>query len=417
MTTKAPTKRELADQIVRLENPDTAEEEALAFSAEAMEKGFKKEQLQERLRKLLEPPAPEEPRALAAGEPLDGGESQALEARPDSTLPALGRWDQLKAMSQDIARSKLTPSTLQGEPDSVLLVLLGAHDLGIPSTQALSKLVVVDGKLSMMAELMVGLVFREGHRLWPDPNNDGRKATAYGQRREADGWGPVVEVSFTLEDAEQAGLVGIRDGKPYARSQGGKRLPWEVYTADMLWARAVSRLCRRSFPDCLSGVSYTPDELGYIDARMGSEEPAPDEPSVTLNEKRSEIARRIANLEEPEKRTLWEEWTRRNWPKAKELSAGAIRQATQLLDQAEAAARERKGEEPDVEEAEVVQAAEEGAEAAPSGGEPGPVDTAEPASAPPGEEFCTGCGEAIPEGQVSYGNDSKPWHAECAPFL
>jgi hypothetical protein len=51
-----------------------------------------------------------------------------------------------------------------------------------------------------------------------------------------------------MEDAHRAGLSG--------------KGPWKSYPAAMLRARAISAMARAMFPDALSGVVYTPEELG-----------------------------------------------------------------------------------------------------------------------------------------------------------
>ena len=63
--------------------------------------------------------------------------------------------------------------------------------------------------------------------------------------------GEKLTVSYTLDDAAQAGLVTITEEGPRARSQRGQPMPWEKYTADLLWARAATRLVRRLAPDAL----------------------------------------------------------------------------------------------------------------------------------------------------------------------
>ena len=50
----------------------------------------------------------------------------------------------------------------------------------------------------------------------------------------------------------QAGLITLSDNqKVVARSARGNPMPWELHTAEMLWARAVTRLVRRLAPDAL----------------------------------------------------------------------------------------------------------------------------------------------------------------------
>jgi hypothetical protein len=164
--------------------------------------------------------------------------------KPAEALPSADRWAQMERISERIASSALIIPALRNKPDDILLVLLAAHDLGIPATQALSKLHIVDGKLSMAAEMMVALVLRDGHELWGDTENSTEFAVCYGRRK---GSPEITRVVFTMDDAKLAGL--------------DQRTTWKKYPKSMLWARAVSMLCRQVFPDSVAGVSYTPDEL------------------------------------------------------------------------------------------------------------------------------------------------------------
>lgn len=233
-----------------------------------------------------------------------------------STLPEPSRWQQLVQMGETLCRANLVPGAMRGKPADVTLVLLAAHDLGIPSYQALAKLHVIDGKLTMSAELMVGLVLGAGHRLWPDPKNDRLSATAHAQRK---GDPHIVSILYTIDDAMAAGLVTMKEGAPYARSSSGKKLPWEQYTADMLWARAVSRAARRVFPDVLAGVTYTPEELGDTsewDEDEGDVETAATAPNVDARiiARRDEIRGEIDGLDDDEKEKLADYWKQAHIP-------------------------------------------------------------------------------------------------------
>jgi hypothetical protein len=54
--------------------------------------------------------------------------------------------------------------------------------------------------------------------------------------------------TWTLAMAERAGLANKQN--------------WKRYPEAMLWARAVSQLCRMLFADCFAGATYTTEELG-----------------------------------------------------------------------------------------------------------------------------------------------------------
>jgi len=90
----------------------------------------------------------------------------------------------------------------------------------------------IGGKITMSAELMNSLIRRAGHKLKIE-QCDNVACIIIGERADTK---ETATVSFTLEEARKAGLV----------KSGGA---WEKYTSDMLFARCLSRLRRRLFPD------------------------------------------------------------------------------------------------------------------------------------------------------------------------
>ncbi len=271
-------------------------------------------------------------------------------------IPPAAKWQQLVAMGEFLHKSSLCPRALKSAAD-VTVILLAANDLGIPLTQALDKIHVINGRKGMAGELMSAVILRDGHELWPDPDNGNEWATVYGRRRNSDGsLGNVVSATFTIEEAIQAKLVGrAPDGSLIARKDG-KPLPWESYTSDMLYWRALARLARRSFPDCLGGVSYTPDELGYIDAEDSAPKgrAAVEEPTISLAEQRDVLAARIQALDEDLRTELVEAWKKRGLKRISESTPGALRTGSRLVDEFEKRQEERGDGTEDVAEAEVV---------------------------------------------------------------
>jgi hypothetical protein len=382
-----------------------------------------------RLRAMLQAGAPvEEQRAVdAPDQPGDTVNAGELEPTSGGVVPELSRWQMIQDLAAYLFKSNLRPLALKNEHD-VGVVLLAANDLGIPLTQALQKIVVQNGRLSMMGELMSALILRDGHELRYDEANTTSFARVYGRRRDSETWHAA---QFTIEEAAHAGLCSIEaDGAVRARSKDGKKLPWELYTSDMLCWRALARLARRHFGDCLGGVSYTPDELGYIDTDSGDALPAArggmaDQPTMTVNAQRSELAARITQLPEDLRKDLAEEWKRKNLPRVDDLRPGAIRQVRKMIEVREAAAQERIDvEQGDVEDAVVVPDGE-GAGDAPDGPETAVEETAapeDPTDSPDGEdepvEVCAGCGEVLGDGvHPVYDDEDRAWHQECSPFF
>lgn len=141
-----------------------------------------------------------------------------------------------------IVNSELVPRQYRGKPADMFACVLLGRQLGIGDMHALRSIYVVDGKASISAELMVTLTRLRGHSITAD-YGEGR-VTVKGRRADN---GDEMSVTWTKSMAERAGLAG-KDN-------------WKKYPEAMLWARAVSQLCRMLFPDVLAGMSYTPDEV------------------------------------------------------------------------------------------------------------------------------------------------------------
>lgn len=167
--------------------------------------------------------------------------SQELEKRSPATAMMLSN-EQLRY----IASTDFVPKSLRGNLPAILACVATGRALGIPDMAALRSIHIVDGKATFSAELMVSLVRKRGHSIVGEIG-DG-KATVTGKRGDN---GDEMTSTWTLDMAQRAGLVG-KDN-------------WKKYPEAMLWARAVSQLCRMLFADVFAGQTYTPDEAEMTD--------------------------------------------------------------------------------------------------------------------------------------------------------
>lgn len=147
-------------------------------------------------------------------------------------------------VANQVAGTEFVPKALRGKAPAVLAAVLTGRELGIGPMEALAKLHVIDGKVGVSPELMRALVLRAGHSIHPTTYTDER-VTLEGRRADS---GAQAHVTWSMEDAKRAGLAG--------------KGAWATYPRAMLLARATSELCRLLFPDVISGMSYTPEELG-----------------------------------------------------------------------------------------------------------------------------------------------------------
>ena len=139
-------------------------------------------------------------------------------------------WD----LAQKIARTEFVPQALRGKPESVLAAILYGRELGIGPMQSLQSIHVIDGRPGASPELMRALVARHGHRI-DVVESASDHVTLAGERCDT---GATATVTWSLEDARQAGLIEIRDGRPpsppstrtWCRSPGHPAPPCSPWT-------------------------------------------------------------------------------------------------------------------------------------------------------------------------------------------
>lgn len=164
-------------------------------------------------------------------------------AQTNAALPATSEWETMREMAKALVESGLLPQHVK-TPQAALAIMLKGREIGVPAMQALSNIVVIQGKPTCNAEIMNALIYRDhgDHALrFIEATND--VATLEYKRRS---WTTYQQFSFTIADAKQAGL------------QGGN---WAKYPAAMLRARCISAVARMAFADSIGGM-YTPEELG-----------------------------------------------------------------------------------------------------------------------------------------------------------
>lgn len=157
--------------------------------------------------------------------------------------------------AQRVANTPFVPTAFRGKPEAVFAAILFGEELGIGPMQSLNSIHVIEGKPSMSPELMRALVARAGHRI-DVKEASGERVTLWGKRCDNES---EATVTWTMDDAKQAGLAG--------------RGAWKTYPRAMLLARATSELCRMVFADVVAGLSYTDEEVASVAGVEWNEEP------------------------------------------------------------------------------------------------------------------------------------------------
>jgi hypothetical protein len=156
------------------------------------------------------------------------------------------------------------------------------EELGIGPGASMVGVHIIEGKPSLSANLLGTLVKRsERYDYRPKETTAGKAMVEFYQDGE-----PVGLSGFTIEEAEQAGLIRAKSG-------------WEKFPKAMLFARALSQGVRMYCPDVTAGSpAYTPEELGAeIDSRgepvYVESEVAPEPAAETIDPDRAEALHRL----------------------------------------------------------------------------------------------------------------------------
>lgn len=169
-------------------------------------------------------------------------------ALADSEVVGYERQLEPKSMAEAITLSKFMFESRMfgayGTPQAVMSTILAGRELGLPAMASLRSFHVVEGKPTMAADAMRALVLKSGKaEYFRCTERTAERATFVTKRKcEAE-----MSLSYTIDEARTAGLV---------KTGGG----WTKNPADMLVARASSKLCRLVYPDVTAGL-YSPEEF------------------------------------------------------------------------------------------------------------------------------------------------------------
>ncbi len=168
-----------------------------------------------------------------------------------------------------------------GGEAKIMMILLAAKELGVGPCQALNGGIwSIQGKVEISARLMNGLIRRAGHSIKVIRSDD-TCCTLLGTRSDGD----FFETSFTMADAEKAGLANGN--------------VWKKYPADMLYNRCMSRLARRLFSDVISEC-YVEGEISEAKEAEKKEKNKPE----NLEQAECEISESIQPLKQENKHDL-----------------------------------------------------------------------------------------------------------------
>lgn len=163
--------------------------------------------------------------------------SQQLEPR---SMP------EAKQLAQMMFESRLFSA--YGTPQAVLATVLAGRELGIPAMASLRAFHVIEGKPTMSAGTIQSLVLKSGKAQYFRCSERTAERATFVTKRGDD---PEMALSYTIEEGRRA---WPKDDAAFLKSGWGRN------PADMLVARASSKLARLVYPDVVSGL-YAPEEM------------------------------------------------------------------------------------------------------------------------------------------------------------
>ncbi|WP_280452273.1 hypothetical protein [Nocardia cyriacigeorgica] len=185
-----------------------------------------------------------------------------------------------------LASTDFVPTSMKGKPAQVAAAMMKGYELDIDPLDALGNIFSVHGRIGFYAEFMRRRIIQAGHEFRVVEASDTR-AVVEGRRAGVEEW---QRAQFTAQQAKAAKV-----------DLGG-------YPEDKLIARATSRLCKRVFPDVLSGAAIAEDIM---------DEPAPVA-SVRVASERADVAEDV-----PESGTVQRKRRTRRTPAERPAAAGA----------------------------------------------------------------------------------------------
>lgn len=154
-------------------------------------------------------------------------------------IPSQEEIKSIEIMAENAHKSKYFEKI--GGYEGIFAIAMYAREMGLPiMTSLFGGMQNIQGKITIAPQLMNSMIRKAGHTL--DIQSSDVKCTIKGTRKDT---GESNTVSFSIEDAKKAGIY---------------KNAWEKYPSDMCFARALSRLARRLFPDVI-GMAYVEGEI------------------------------------------------------------------------------------------------------------------------------------------------------------
>jgi len=152
--------------------------------------------------------------------------------------------DQALRISEMFAKSDLVPDNYKNKPANIFLAVSAGASLGLAPFQAMQNIAVINGKPSIWGDALLAMVRNDKRCLSVKETIEGegnaRTATCSVSRLAPNGETEVITASFSMNNAQKAGLLN--------------RKPWQSYPDRMLQMRARGFALRDAFADVIGGL-------------------------------------------------------------------------------------------------------------------------------------------------------------------
>ena len=213
-----------------------------------------------------------------------------------SGAPAIGivptTVDEVWRLAVIFTHAGLAPDSYKGKDEEetrskICIGIMRGLELGVGPATALANIAIINNRASIWGDLAVALIQRAGkmewirHRYEGEAGTDARVCHVEAKRV---GHAEIYHASFSMKDAQRAGLLG--------------KGTWRSYPDRMVYNRARAFVLRDGFADCLAGLSIAEESMdlpapdkGPVDTSFLSDPPAIEhKPEIPIQQPASPAA-------------------------------------------------------------------------------------------------------------------------------
>ena len=156
---------------------------------------------------------------------------------------------EMELFAEKLSKSILVPKDYQGKPANCFVAIQWGLECGLAPLQALQSIAVINGKPSMYGDALLAMVRADSRCLGVHEEQKDGLAVCIIKRKHSDGSIEEVKRTFSMKQAQQAGL--------------SNRPTWKAYPQRMLQHRARGNAIRDAFPDVIHGLISAEEAQDY----------------------------------------------------------------------------------------------------------------------------------------------------------